>query len=222
VANQCFVATYRPLVLNRLGRRAIQGHGLLPYIDGSCRREPDFESTYPSITATCRAGNFAPRLQVGDLVAYLTVKGQYEVGQDRHWRLAAILRVVERFSSHADAARWYQEQGLPLPSNCLVSGNPPKSFELTNGMPPASVRRRVAAQVDPVRAVRLWNATYRGRVRRWPVFLATTPEFLELRDPPPVTAADLVAAFGGIPATLTPPAVDCGSLTRLLARIRAE
>jgi hypothetical protein len=218
----CYVATYRPLVLNGLGRLAVEEHGLPPFADGSCRREPDLESAYPSITATCRGGNFAPRLRPGDRVAYLTVKGQYGNSPERGWRLVAVLRVTERFASHLDAATWYREQNLPLPSNCLVPGNAPKPFEMTNGMTPAAVQERVAAQADPVRAVRLWDATYRGRVRRWPVFLATTPEFLELREPLPVTNADLLAAFGRIPPTLTPPALDCRGLDRLLARVGAR
>ena len=222
MTNRCFVATYRPLILNRSGRQAAKEHGLPPYIDGSCRREPDLESPYPSITATCRAGNFAPRLQAGDRVAYLTVKSRYGGEPDASWRLVALLRVIHRFPSHAEAATWYGERGLLLPSNCLVPQNPPKAFGLTNGMPPASVRSRVAAQQDPIRAVRLWNATYRGRVARWPVFLVTEAEFLDLRNPPRVTVADLLAVFGKIPTTLTPPAVNCGNLERLLVRVRKE
>jgi hypothetical protein len=34
-------------------------------------------------------------------------------------------RVVKRFEAHEDAARWYKTRGLPLPSNCVVSGNSP-------------------------------------------------------------------------------------------------
>jgi hypothetical protein len=74
---RCFLATYRPLVRSLAGRQAIQEYSLPPFIDGSCRREPDFESPFPSITATCRGGNFAPRLREGDRVAYLTVRGRY-------------------------------------------------------------------------------------------------------------------------------------------------
>ena len=73
---RCFLATFRPLIHSPGGRDAARRYGLPPFIDGSCRREPDLESPFPSITATCRAGKFAPRLVVGDRVAYLTVKGQ--------------------------------------------------------------------------------------------------------------------------------------------------
>ena len=199
---RCFLATFRPLIYSSGGRDAARRSGLPPFIDGSCRREPDLESPFPSITATCRAGKFAPRLVVGDRVAYLTVKGQYLEQRQPHWRLVAVLRVVRRFDSHPQAAAWYAGQALPLRSNCLVEGNAPKTFELTNGTPPADVRARLAGEADSQKAIRLWDAGYRRRVTQYPAFLATQPEFLELHRPPEVHAEDLLSIFGSIPATL--------------------
>lgn len=89
---RCFLATYRPLVRALAGRQAIQEYSLPPFIDGSCRREPNFESPFPSITATCRGGNFAPRLRERDRIAYLTVRGRYLVDTESGWRLVAVLR----------------------------------------------------------------------------------------------------------------------------------
>ncbi len=214
--NRCYLASYRPLVHTAAGRDAVRRFGLPPFIDGSCRREPDFESVYPSITSTCRAGNFAPRLAEGDRIAYVTVKGSYSGLRESHWRVVALLRVLRRFESHADAASWYATRGQPPPSNCLVARNLPKRFEFTNQNPPAEVRRRVIAQADPELAVRLWDAIYRGRVAKWPVLLATEPEFLSVTDPPHVCKRDWEAVFGRIPATLNPPQVDCSQLTALL------
>jgi hypothetical protein len=202
---RCFLATYRPLVRSASGRQAIQQHSLPPFIDGSCRREPDFESPFPSITATCRAGNFAPRLQAGDRVAYLTVRGQYLSDRESRWRLVAVLRVVHRFASHTEAADWYKGQNLPLPSNCFADGNPPKPLELTNGDPPTEVKQ--LGEHDPVRIIRLWDATYRKRIARWPVFLATEAVFLELNQPPQLVEAQLRSIFGRIPSTLNPPVI---------------
>jgi|ERR1700677_471812 hypothetical protein len=216
MTGRCFLATYRPLIRRALGRRAIQGHALLPLIDGSCRREPDFESKFPSITATCRGGNFAPRLQVGDRVAYLTAKGKYLGDAEPGWRLVAVLRVVQRFTSHTEAAAWYNGHNLPLPSNCFVDGNPPKPLELTNGDPPKQVRERMRGVNDPVRVIRLWDATYRQRVADWPVFLATEPEFLALNHPPQLREAQMRAVFDGIPSTLNPPQITCDQLERLV------
>lgn len=216
MSGRCFLATFQPLIRTVGGRTAAQRYSLPPFIDGSCRREPDFESLFPSITATCRAGNFAPRLQVDDGVAYLTVKGKYAGDEAPGWRLVAVLRVSRRFSDHNEAAGWYARQGCPLPSNCLVADNPPNAFELTNGNPPAKVKKRVAAESDFRLAVRLWDATYRRRVTKWPVFLATKAEFLELIRPPQLQEIDIVEVFGKIPATLNPPEITCHRLERLV------
>lgn len=53
-------------------------------------------------------------------------------------------------------------------------------FELTNGNPPKSVKEKVAVEDDPVEAIRLWDASYRQRVVRCPVFLSTAAEFIDL------------------------------------------
>jgi hypothetical protein len=214
---RCFLATFRPLVRTAKGRRAARLHNLPPFIDGSCRREPDFESRFPSITAACRAGNFAPRLRVGDRVAYLTVKGRYGGDQSPGWRLIAVLRVTHRFTDHVEAAKWYARQNCPPPSNCFVDDNPPNSFERTNGRPPAIVRRRVSAQSDFHLAIRLWDATYRIRITKWPVFLSTKVEFLELTNPPQLREADFVKVFSKVPGTRNPPAISLGRLKRLVA-----
>lgn len=164
----------------------------------------------------CRAGNFAPRLQVGDRVAYLTVKGKYAGEPEAGWRLVAILRVSHRFPSHKEAAGWYVGHGYPVPSNCLVDGNPPKPFEFTNRNPPAKVKERVAAESDFGLAVRLWDATYRRRVAEWPVFLATEAELLELSHPRQLRKAAIVETFGKVPATLNPSEIGCDRLERLV------
>jgi hypothetical protein len=216
MTRRCFLATFRPLIQTVGGRTATQQHSLPPFIDGSCRREPDFESRFPSITGICRAGNFAPRLQVGDRVAYLTVKGRYAGDQVPGWRLVAVLRVCHRFSDHNKAAGWYARQACPLPSNCLVDSNPPKAFELTNRNPPAKVKRRVTAESDSRLAIRLWDATYRRRVREWPVFLVTKVEFLDLIRPPQLREADLVNVFGKVPGTRNPPKITCDQVERLV------
>jgi len=49
-----YVVTYRPLESTATGRRVKTDP---PFADGSCRREPDLESKFPSITALCRGRN---------------------------------------------------------------------------------------------------------------------------------------------------------------------
>ena len=124
MSGRCYLATFRPLILNAGGRAAAQQYGLPLFIDGPCRREPNFESAFPSITATCCSGNFARRLGVGDRVVYLTVKAKYEGESTPGWRLIAVLCVSHRFSDHGEAARWYSHKRCSLPNNCLVPDNP--------------------------------------------------------------------------------------------------
>lgn len=49
--------SYDPFIFTAVGRKACEKYGLSPLIDGPCRREPDFESEYLSITALHRKGN---------------------------------------------------------------------------------------------------------------------------------------------------------------------
>lgn len=72
-----YLVSYRPLVNRPAGVIAATRHGISPFVDGSCRREPDFQSEFPSISALCRGRNFAPRLRVGDTAAYITIKGRW-------------------------------------------------------------------------------------------------------------------------------------------------
>ena len=153
-----FVATFHPLVRTKAGREASSRLAIPPFVDGSCRREPDFESAFPAITALCRGGNFAPRLQPGDAVAYLTVRGRYLHDKVPGWRIVSVLRVLERFESHHAAAEWYAARNIPLPNNCLVPGNPPNTFDRTHGAPRREVLER--GRGDPVRTIRVWDSRY--------------------------------------------------------------
>ena len=69
-----YLNSFRPLTRTAAGRAAVQGYGIRPFVDGSCRREPDLESDFPSITALCRFRSFAPRLQENEIAVYLTVQ----------------------------------------------------------------------------------------------------------------------------------------------------
>jgi hypothetical protein len=188
-----YLTTFRPLLRTAAGRAAIDRFGLPPFIDDSCRREPDFQSAFPSITALCRGRLFAPKLRVGDIVVYMTKK----LGSER-W-LVAILEVSHRFETHGDAARWYESRNLPLPSNCMVPTNPPVSIEKTSG----------AEELDE------WNAGYQWRADTWGTFLATRPLHLELHDPPALADEVLRDVFGRVPGTQNPSRIAAGQLERL-------
>jgi hypothetical protein len=199
------INSYRSLSSNAFGRMGIQKYNLPPFIDGSCRKEPDLESKFPSITSTCRKGKFCPILNIGDITVYLTIyKGMY--------LMTAILEVIEKFNSHEEGASWYLGKGLPLPSNCMVPENPPKPIEMTTGrfdtlnqmnsflsLPP-QIRDRKGEAI-----IRVWNNDYMKRVREFPQFVITKPIYLDVWNPISISPSELRQAFNGkIPGTQNP------------------
>ena len=205
--------TFHPLVENAAGREAIRTHGLPPFIDGSCRREPDFQAVVPSISALCRGRNFAPRLWPGDRVAYVSVRRKY--GSDVGWALVALLTVEQRFECHEAAAGWYLEQGLALPSNCMVGGNEPQAYDRTHQNPGPEVKARVNAKTNPSRALHLWNAAYAARASYCGIFLVCRADFLELWRPHILSRSEIKSVFGRIPVTQTPPKITPPQFARL-------
>ena len=205
-----YLCTYRPLIGSQAGREAISEYQLLPYIDASFRREPDFEREYPSISALCHGGIFAPHRCVGDIVIYMTKLGKYPDAPvtEKHWRLTAILKVYQRFNSHREAATWYNKHQGKLPSNCMVPGNPPvplaqseRRFHLTP--PPQPIPLRYARHQLPVLDNDLCtlDSSYEKRATRWGVFLACTACFKELYSPPFIPREQMLDIFGKIPGT---------------------
>jgi hypothetical protein len=211
--HRSYYCTFRPLVKNAAGRELIRIHRLPPFIDGSCRREPDFQARAPSISALCRGRNFAPRLRPGDRVAYASVKGIYagNIG----WALVALLTVEQRFECHEEAAGWYATQGYDLPSNCMVQGNNPQAYDRTNQDPPQAVRTHVKTDTNPSVVVRLWDSGYAGRARDCGVFLACRADFLELWCPRILRCSEIKSVFGKIPVTQTPPKITFAQFSRL-------
>ena len=200
-----YLASYHPLSASVRGKATIEKLSLPPYVDDSCRREPDFESQYPSISAICRGSQFAPRLNKSDVVVYMTIMGRYPGYGQAHWRLTAILQVINRFNSHRKAAKWYERQGLELPSNCMVRGNRPRNLDETSNP-------------DNYARVERWDAFYKRRVKRTPVFLVCRPLFVELYDPPVLTRQFLIETFGKIPMTRNPPSISEQAYERLAGR----
>ena len=187
-----FLCSFRPLSYSVAGRMAVEQQGLQPFIDASCRREPDFESTHPAISALCRKEHFAPRLTIGSRVVYIAKKGNYPGVGESHWRLVAILKVIRSFPTHQLASERYQEKGLPLPSNCMVPGNPPLGLDMTDRTYPE---------------LRRWDAIYRLRARECGVFHVCRKIYSELNHPPAITNAMMMEIFDRIPSTQTPPSI---------------
>ena len=209
-----FLNSYRPICSTRAGRKALEKHALPPFIDSSCRREPDFEAPYPGVSGLCRVDKFVPRLEVGDQVAYLTCKIRATPKGPLTRYLVAVLEIVERFERHEDAADWYRALGLRLPSNCMVPGNGPQAYDRTAGIR-AQDRERYRASEGDETALHEWNAAYATRAECCGVFLACRPLHLELSSPPEVTEILLTEIFARVPGTQTPPKITAREMAQL-------
>ncbi|HUP63520.1 MAG TPA: hypothetical protein VNA69_24250 [Thermoanaerobaculia bacterium] len=190
--SRAFLATYRPLCGSPQGRAAIARHAIPPYVDASCRREPDLEARWPTISALCRGANFAPRLRPGDRVAYMTTI------QHGAWRLSALLEVKERFETHKEAKAWHEARGLALPSNCMTRGNRPIPLDRTDGCGGCHSSRELAQR----------DAVYAERALRFGVMLLCKPLFIQLHSPPVISREDWIAWNGRVPVTRTPPQIS--------------
>lgn len=199
-----FINSYEPLISNKYGRFASKEYDIPPFVDRSCRREPDFESRYASITSVCRKSKFVPRLSKGDTVIYITKKGKY-LSKGPHWRMVAILEVINIFPSHRLAAIWYEERGLSLPSNCIVKGNKALAAKYTN-----------KESCDETNES---DREYRHRVKECGIFVVCNKRWLELHDPPVITREDFESIFGGVPPTRNPTNHPAGHIKKLLEKV---
>jgi hypothetical protein len=217
-----FLNTCTPLVRNKAGRQASERFRLPPFIDGSIRREPDLQHKWPAISCLCRAGKFAPRLQVGDHVVYMTCTGNWhkpgEPKPTRHRRLTAVLRVERRFDSHEKAADWYRAKSkLPLPSNLMVAGNKPNELAKSHRM----TRFRCAMSDGKLHDT--WDAAYAARAKKYGRVVVCKPVRTWLDwDAPSVGDADLRAVFGKLPGTQNPGALPIEKLNVLLTRLKLQ
>jgi len=217
--------SYRPLCSTAIGLRAIEKYSFPPFIDASCRREPDFQNPNPSITALCRQGLFAPNLYPNDVVIYMTVRGRWYRTFDHH-RLIAILSVIDRKESHIEAKLKYLMGGLPIPSNCMVDGNNPYDFDKTAGkfVKTLDINRFLSfppekQKIIGERTVKLWDEEYWRKSKENGVFIITKPIFLELYDPPILTDQILTDVFGKVPNTRNPNLIKERSKFKELARL---
>jgi hypothetical protein len=192
--------TYKPLCGKPRGEIAIEKFGLPRFIDHSIRREPDFESKYPSITSVCRKDKFIPRVAENDVVIYCTVQGRYLGIELPHWRFVAVLRVLKKLNSHELAAEWYRSRNIPLPSNCLVTGNNPRPLiESTLESSP--------------------EEKYQKRVKEYQEFLVCEKLFTDLNLPEPIYKSDLFSIFGRVPPSQNPTSIEKSEAIRLIKHI---
>lgn len=213
-----FLCSYRPIIRTKQGRQAVEKYGFKKYVDGSCRREPDFENPYPSITALCRSTRFVPRLYVGNKVVYITKKGNYEGLKESHWRITAVLQVKLRFNSHLEASDWYKTENIELPRNCMITGNEPLELDKTDGEVGANLKQK-RQRFGDVKTAKLWDAGYQERADKCGVFLVCDALFLNLTNPPILTHEEMTNVFGKIPGTQNPPKIseiEFSELTKII------
>ncbi len=208
--NHFYENSYHPLCFNELGRQAMTDHNYPPFVDASCRREPDLQNEFPSITSLCRQEFFAPNLQPNDIIVYMTVKGNWYTDY-AHYRLVAILEVQERRESHNLGRDWYNNKGIRHPSNCMVNDSEPLPFDHTAGdfKTQTELRTFLSRPTEKRisignRRVQLWNDRYKQRAKDYPVFIITKKIFRDLHNPPILTLAKLESIFGRVPNTRNP------------------
>ena len=214
--------SFRPICSTLFGVKAISDYNLSPFIDGSCRREPDFQNKFPSITSLCRGGKFAPKLLPGDLVIYITTKGKW-FSKEKHYRLVGILEITKKMADHNMASAWYCEQNLSLPSNCMVNDNPPLLLFRTSGTFRNKRQCTEFLQQDlesqnfkGKEIVERWDKNYQFRAKQWPHFIITQPIYLELNNQPILRVCDMETIFNRVPNTQNANNASSEQLLRLI------
>ena len=170
-----YLLSYAPLANSTYGRGVAAQNGIAPYVDASCRREPDFELDSAFVSGLCRP-RFIATLAVGDVLVYVTKKSTvHREGR----RLVAVLQLNRPFASHAAAAAWYQAKGLRVPYSCIVPGNDPLPIDLTN--PNMTSASRAAQYADS----KVWDRfVYKPRAKGSVKCFPCSALFLNLHAPP--------------------------------------
>ncbi len=215
--------SFHPLCSTLIGKEAILKYHLPKFIDGSCRREPDFENPFPSITSLCRQGLFAPTLQLNDIIVYITVQGNYAPYTEPHHRLVAILKVIEIFDKHENAYDSYFSNNLPIPKNCMVDNNLPVDFDKSVGSYETKKEQIIflnrsmdLQKLIGNRKLLEWDNEYLIKSKKWPKFVKTNPLYVNFVEPKAIFRDDFVTIFGKLPYTQNPPKISEAQLIKLM------
>lgn len=225
------LVSYRPLCLNEFGIAAIKAHNLIPFIDSSCRREPDLELMNPSITSLCRKGKFAPHLKVGDIIVYLTIPAKFKCSREylgtNTYNLTAVLEVIKVFTCHSAASNWYISNGQSIPSNCMIPDNPTKSFDQTGSNFSSQKEMRAYFKLSPEEKAnqaksRLvdWDQEYKDRAGKEQKFAVTSFVINQIHNPIQLTKEKLIKWFGKIPGTQNPKTISEEQFNKIMDFVR--
>jgi hypothetical protein len=185
------MTSFYPIVFNEAGQTAVKDHNLPPYIDGSCRREPDLEQDCPAITGLCRPG-FAAKLKVGDIVIYCTNKRG--IGSRK---VVAVLEVTHTESDHESAAKWYKDNGSSLPNNIMVEGNVPFPLEKTHNI------KGWDNWADNTN-LEGWDEQYKERAKDKPKVAICKTLYKDLQNPIVISNQEMEDMFNRVPGTQNP------------------
>jgi hypothetical protein len=206
--------SFLPLCYTELGIEAIAKYNLPPFIDALCRREPDFDNPFPSITALCRQGQFAPHLKENDLVVYMTVGGHVKPFKKGH-HLVAILQVEEVYSDHTLAKEAYLNAGLQIPSNCMVEDNLAVDFDKTAGNFKRKSQLKTfmsdtiqAQELEGQNRIKFWDKQYMKKSLIWKSFVKTKAIYVNTKNPPVIESDDFDFIFGKLPNTRSPKIIN--------------
>ena len=210
-----YLNTFQPLCANRFGRKSIDTNGLPPFIDGSCRREPDFQNSFPAITQLCRPGMLVSRLSVGDLVIYLTKVGNYGIPL-KHWCFIGILEVLDLPINHISAANYYLTNNTPVSQNIICNQTTPFPLNMTHGLSGFP-----NDNLNSNRIISLWDNIYINRANNFSEVAITSvwEGHLNLNNPPQITHQMMMDIFNRIPGTQNPPKltdIEWGDFRRIM------
>jgi len=110
-------------------------------------------------------------------------------------------------AAHKQAAEWYEQQGLPLPRNCMVIGSEPLPLDFTDKDNPE---------------LREWELHYWQVARKHGVFHACESIFCDVNDPPRLRNQQLAEWFGTIPDTWGMPPLPPPRFAKLLRWIAGQ
>ncbi len=195
-----FLNSFTPLSVNKFGRKSSATYNIPPYIDGSCRREPDFENPKPAITQLCRPKKLVPRLSKGDLVIYITKSGRYGTNQ-AHWKFVGILEVIDIVPDHNTAFAFYTQNNIAVSQNIICNSTSAFPLDFTHG-----INENNKDNADANDVIKRWNAGYMYRAKQYPEVAITQVwnDILYLDNPPIINHDMMNFIFGKIPGTQNP------------------
>jgi len=198
-----FLNSFTPLATNKTGRASANKYNLPLFIDGSCRREPDFENTNPAITQLCRPTKLVTRLSKKDLVIYITKLSRYGTKQ-AHWKLISILEIIDIVPDHNSALTYYTNNKIPVSQNIICNSTTPYPLDYTHG-----INENNKNNTDANKVIRRWNAGYIYRAKQYPEVAITKVwnNVLYLNNPPKINHQMMNDIFGRIPGTQNPPKI---------------